>query len=61
MTGLRTANGIDIAELTRKFGHNPIAEDPQFWKQCLDDCTIVALSDDNYRIREDKWLIADRI
>jgi oxygen-independent coproporphyrinogen-3 oxidase len=61
MTGLRTANGIDIAELTRKFGHSPIAEDPQFWKQCLDDCTIVALSDDNYRISEDKWLIADRI
>lgn len=61
MTGLRTAKGIDVKALENEYGHNPQTEDPNFWSQCIADRTLELLGGSRYRIREEKWLVADRI
>jgi oxygen-independent coproporphyrinogen-3 oxidase len=61
MTGLRTAKGIDVEALENEYGHNPQTEDPDFWSQCIADRTLEPLGGSRYRIRAEKWLVADRI
>ena len=61
MTGLRTAKGIDVEALENEYGHHPQTEDPDFWRQCIADRTLEPLGGSRYRIREEKWLVADRI
>ena len=61
MTGLRTAKGIDVEALENEYGNHPQTEDPDFWKRCIADRTLEPLAGSRYRIREEKWLVADRI
>jgi len=61
MTGLRTAKGIDLRELSAVYGRNPKLEEPAFWDRCISDNTLEKLGGDCYRISEGRWLIADRV
>ena len=61
MTGLRTKKGIDVSALESSFGYNPIGEDPALWDRYINDQTILALGAGRFRIREENWLVADRV
>lgn len=61
MTGLRTAKGICLEELTQTTGHRPDQVDPRAWNQALASGDLIPLAGGCFRIPEDRWITGDRV
>lgn len=61
MTGLRTANGIDLNALERAFSLRPDTANPREWNRAMSAGWVVDLGGERYRIPEPHWLLADAI
>ena len=61
MTGLRTARGINLADLEDRFGLRPDVAEPEAWKRFLNQGVLEAVGGEVYRIAEPNWVMADAI
>ena len=61
MTGLRTANGIDLVELEKVHRLRPDLQNAVDWQQLISTGQLIASGADRFRIPEVHWLFADRI
>lgn len=60
MTGFRTAAGVDLAEMEKKWGLRPDLIDPKAWAQALENGSIVQKGE-RVRVAEESWLIGDSV
>ena len=61
MTGLRTAQGIDLTALSNHFGLRPDATEPEAWRRFLNQGILKEIGSGVYRIAEPHWVMADAI
>jgi len=61
MTGLRTARGINLADLEDRFGLRPDVAEPEAWKRFLNQGVLEEVGGEVYRIAEPNWVMADAI
>jgi len=61
MTGLRTAKGINLEHLETHFGLRPDRLASAAWCRYIDAGVILPVDNENHRIPEEHWLIADAV
>ena len=61
MTGLRTARGIDLTDLSNHFGLRPDVTESEAWKRFLKQGFLKEVGHGVYRIAEPHWVMADAI
>ena len=61
MTGLRTAQGIDLTDLSNHFGLRPDVTEPETWKRYVNQGILKEVGSGVYRIAEPHWVMADAI